>query len=114
MDIVIGEKGEPMADYEMTLHNPLTDEEWDLITDASLDNTNEITFITKQGKEVKFVKASADVRENVMGEWIHKSEKLAPLNTVWWYECSACGHHAFNGMITDFCPNCGADMRGET
>ena len=56
---------------------------------------------------------AADVRENVKGEWVHKSEKLAPLNTVWWYECSACGHHAFNEMTTDFCPNCGADMRGE-
>ena len=50
-----------MADFGMTLHNPLTDDEWDLITDASLDNTKEITFVTKQDKEVKFIKASADV-----------------------------------------------------
>ena len=54
-----------VGSVEMTLHNPLTDEEWDLITDASLDNTNEITFVTKQGKEVKFIKASADVVEVV-------------------------------------------------
>ena len=26
-----------MADFEMTLHNPLTDQEWDLITDTSLE-----------------------------------------------------------------------------
>ena len=51
--------------------------------------------------------------ERKKGKWIEKSERLAPLNTIWWDECSVCGHHAFNRMTTDFCPNCGADMRGE-
>ena len=46
------------------------------------------------------------------GKWIEKSERLAPLNTIWWDECSVCGHHAFNRMTTDFCPNCGALMEG--
>ena len=50
--------------------------------------------------------------ERKKGEWIEKSEKLAPLNTIWWDECSVCGHHAFNRMTTDFCPNCGAEMEG--
>lgn len=50
--------------------------------------------------------------ERKKGEWIEKSEKLAPLNTIWWDECSVCGHHAFNRMTTDFCPNCGALMEG--
>ena len=49
------------------------------------------------------------------GEWIFKNGK---------YRCTACGERAiyrYNGMstipkeiITDFCPNCGADMRGKT
>lgn len=52
--------------------------------------------------------------ERKKGEWLHKSKQLAALNTAWWYECSICGYHAFNGMRTDFCPNCGADMRGES
>jgi hypothetical protein len=39
-----------------TLHNPLTEEEWDMITDVDLDHTTEITFHTKHGKEVVFVK----------------------------------------------------------
>ena len=56
---------------------------------------------------------TADVRENVRGEWIQKSKQLAICNTVHWYECSACGHHAFSGMRTDYCPDCGADMRGD-
>ena len=44
--------------YEMTfaLHNPLTEEEWDMIEDVDLDHTPEITFHTKHGKEVVFVK----------------------------------------------------------
>lgn len=33
-----------------TLHSPLTDEEWDMITDVDLDHTQEITFHTKHGK----------------------------------------------------------------
>lgn len=50
--------------------------------------------------------------ERKKGKWLHKSKQLAALNTAWWYECSICGYHAFNGMRTDFCPNCGAEMRG--
>lgn len=50
--------------------------------------------------------------ERKKGKWIEKSERLAPLNTIWWDECSVCGHHAFNRMTTDFCPNCGALMEG--
>lgn len=46
---------------------------------------------------------SADVRENVRGEWLQNEE------SPWLYECSKC-HRVFLGT-TDFCPNCGADMR---
>lgn len=48
--------------------------------------------------------------ERKKGKWLHKSKQLAALNTAWWYECSICGYHAFNGMRTDFCPNCGAEI----
>ena len=58
---------------------------------------------------------TADVRENVRGEWQHiatssKSEK---------WKCSVCGGVAYypHGKTAvckyAFCPNCGADMRGE-
>ena len=97
-----------MADYEMTLHNPLTVEEWDLITDASLDNTNEITFITKQGKEVKFIKASADVRENVRGKWSLVTDRYG-INGESVWKCSACSEMTI--CKGDFCPNCGCLMK---
>ena len=51
----------------------------------------------------------ADVRPAVRGEW--KTKKImirtpAAKN----YVCSVCGEEGFN---TNFCPNCGADMRGK-
>ena len=54
---------------------------------------------------------SADVRENVRGEWIDTSEGTY---------CSRCnkfpyddGEYRLVGWRSNFCPNCGADMRGE-
>ena len=45
------------------------------------------------------------------GHWIKS-------NPLMLSECSECGnkafgHHGFDEVLTDFCPNCGADMRGE-
>jgi hypothetical protein len=42
--------------FEFTLNNPLTEEQWDMITDVDFDRTDRITFYTKHGKEVEFVK----------------------------------------------------------
>ena len=46
---------------------------------------------------------TADVRENVRGEWIQMFGKNL---------CSRCGHK-IDIVPTNYCPNCGADMRGE-
>lgn len=40
----------------LTLNSPLTDEDWDLITDTDFDHTNTIWFNTRNGKTVRFVK----------------------------------------------------------
>ncbi len=50
---------------------------------------------------------TADVRENVKGEWIKRKDK--PLQN--WYQCSNCG--AICGETPKYCSECGADMRGE-
>lgn len=39
-----------------TLNSPLTEEDWDKITDVDFDNTRAVTFHTKHGKEVEFLK----------------------------------------------------------
>ena len=55
---------------------------------------------------------TADVRENVKGEWINKNKGI--WNTLPVYQCSVCGDYDTRYQDTDnFCPNCGADMRGK-
>ena len=53
-----------MAEMTFTLHNPLTEEEWDLIEDVDFDHTNSIIFHTKHGKEVEFVKRKEGVESH--------------------------------------------------
>lgn len=89
-----------------TLHNPLTEEEWDIIEDVDFDHTNSITFHTKHGKDVEFVKRKT-------GEWIAIS-KATPMASgfgiriSYLYKCDMCGH--MSKARTPFCPNCGAKM----
>ena len=50
---------------------------------------------------------TADVRENIKGEWIVGDDSLI---------CPICGAHGEDirsDFTFNFCPNCGADMRGE-
>lgn len=42
--------------FEFTLDNPLTEDQWDMITDVDFDRTDRIAFHTKHGKEVEFAK----------------------------------------------------------
>lgn len=40
----------------LSLNSPITEEQWDIITDVDLDNTPSVIFQTKHGKEVEYVK----------------------------------------------------------
>ena len=42
--------------FEITLNNPITEDQLDMITDVDFDCTDRIWFHTKHGKEVEFVK----------------------------------------------------------
>ena len=55
---------------------------------------------------------TADVRENVRGKWIH-DEITRNENTIYIpnAKCSICDCYVF--QESNFCPNCGADMRGK-
>ena len=49
-----------------TLHSDLTKEDWDRITDIEMENTPRITFITPQGRQVRYVKC--DVFDKIKAE----------------------------------------------
>ena len=51
---------------------------------------------------------TADVRENVKGHWNEYKFRTA---NYCFYQCSECD--CIEGTQYKFCPNCGADMRGE-
>ncbi len=59
---------------------------------------------------------TADVRENVHGEWV-KLTGMMPPELFGRHLCSECDGFALHDwkhhkeQLTDFCPNCGADMR---
>lgn len=53
---------------------------------------------------------AADVRPVVRGRWIEKPYLLGTTNV-----CSVCGeNYGMPHGQYNFCPNCGADMRGES
>lgn len=53
--------------------------------------------------------------ERKKGKWIRHS--IGHENTPWGFDCSACGKWFVIGEDTaeqyNFCPNCGAEMKGE-
>ena len=40
------------------------------------------------------------------GEWLERNSGF-----IKWIRCSACNHRIYQGTKTNFCPNCGAEMR---
>ena len=45
-----------MDEMTLKLNSPITEEQWDDITDVDFDRTDRIWFNTKHGKEVEFTK----------------------------------------------------------
>lgn len=92
---------------KLSFHSPITQEEWDRITDVELERTEEITFKTPNGKEIPF-------RKIKHGKWISHTKFDKILNReIWWAECSVCGEKQ-DYALPKYCMHCGADMRGET
>lgn len=90
----------------LTLNSPITEEQWDDIMDVDFDHTDRITFHTKHGKEVEFVKRKK-------GKWIleegwdgDETYKCSECKALWMFLDGTPGENEAN-----FCPVCGADMR---
>lgn len=52
--------------FELTLHDPLTKDDWNKISDAEHENTMSVTFQTPQGRQVKYIKC--EVLDKIRGE----------------------------------------------
>lgn len=54
------------------------------------------------------IKKTPLTEEPPKGEWISQYDEDGKTG---WYECSCC--HSERAFNTNFCPDCGADMRGD-
>lgn len=75
---------------ELILNNPITEEQWDIITDVDFDHTDKVTFFTKHHKEVEFVKV---VRCKDCKHWdgeTHSCEKHPSVEP--WWETDSCNY----------------------
>ncbi len=96
-----------------------------ICVDDCISRQAAITAIQKEYCDTDFGKDKKAIWENIgltkalhiiqdlssaehKGKWVHDPDPDAGLG---WYTCSECGHNDYEDP--DFCPNCGADMRGE-
>lgn len=49
-----------MDEMTLELNSPITEEQWDAITDVDFEHTERIWFHTKDGKDVEFIKRKAE------------------------------------------------------
>ena len=93
-----------METITMKLNSPITDEQWNIITDAELERSDEIEFTTPSGKKVMYAK----VRH---GKWIYCRSRS---NGTKQYQCSECGKHMWtmDKFLKEekYCFKCGARM----
>ena len=66
-----------------------------------------VAFSKSEVHEMLNTIPAADVAEVKHGKWIKPTNEPYTMLA----KCSVCGFDL--GFITNFCPNCGADMRGE-
>ena len=98
----------------LTLNNPITEEQWDTITDVDFDHTDSIWFRTKNGKEVKFIKESSIKPKTA--EWVDDGFDGIGVTGIEYRfkKCNHCGYRYSKApfqVFHKFCPGCGYHMR---
>ena len=64
--------------FEVTLHSPLTKEDWNKILDVEHEKTRSITFQTPQGKQVRYIKCDvlSKIKTDIEQLKLHKAQFL--------------------------------------
>ena len=79
------------------------------IESQNIPYDDDISVTIQEAMEAVKEQPTADVRENVKGEWRRRKDTI---------QCSQCKakwiDHTYLIETFRFCPNCGADMRGES
>jgi len=75
--------------------------------EKALSAQNKAMNLSEMRERLKRIPA-ADVRPVVRGKWQSWEQDKPPCK---WYSCDYCGFHAL--IESNYCPNCGADMRGD-
>ena len=86
---LIDRQAAAQCEMTLTLNSPITEEQWDAITDVDFEHTNEVVFHTKHGKEVKFVKASV--------------QPIIRCKDCKYYDDRPCGIVDWYNIADDFC-----------
>jgi len=74
-------------------------------------NHNDYVYLDKRELAKRIEKLpTIDAVEAVHGEWINHFDDLFPEEST--IECSMCHEHQPIGIDDNFCPNCGARMKG--
>jgi hypothetical protein len=92
-----------MKNETIILDSPITEEQWDAITDVDFDNTDRSWFRTKHGKEVEFVK-------RIRGRWKKGINENGVTTSLFCPECNYENKHWYEW---NYCPKCGVDLREE-
>lgn len=86
---------------------------WDMFDCVDLPRAKHWDGHTEADAETRLMSLEPPKRKR--GKWIpqnHNKVNNMTSTTVYYYpKCSVCGHCAYP---TNFCPNCGADMRGDS
>ena len=112
---------ESVDEMTFTLNSPITEEQWDMIEDVDFDHTDSITFHTKPGKEVEFVKRKTGKWEQIeISYFADMDDETKTGMAIASMFCPRCKRYHNEVYLygnptfgVNFCPNCGADMRGE-
>lgn len=65
--------------FEFTLHSPMTEEDWNILSDVEHEKTKSVTFQTPQGRQVKYIKC--EVLDKIRAEIEQEYNRLRATRT---------------------------------